>query len=225
MIGRDRDLAALTRTLQAADDGTPSYAVLTGEPGIGKSRLASELVAHARQIGGTQVLIGRCSQDDSAPPLWPWATVLEVLGAELPAYQDSEDEGAQFRAWEQITRTIRGAAADKTLLLVIDDLHWADTSTLRVLRLLAETAEDDRLMVLTTWRAHPEPTGELADVAEVLARRHALRARAGRSPRRRGRRGVRECVPQPTVGTAGGGTARTHRRQPVLSRRVRQAGR
>ena len=52
MIGRDRDLAALTRTLQVADDGTPSYAVLTGEPGIGKSRLASELVAHARQIGG-----------------------------------------------------------------------------------------------------------------------------------------------------------------------------
>ena len=175
MIGRDRDLAALTRALQAADDGTPSYAVLTGEPGIGKSRLASELVAHAREIGGTQVLIGRCSQDDSAPPLWPWATVLDVLGAELPAYQDSQDEGAQFRAWEQITRTIRGAAADKTLLLVLDDLHWADTSTLRVLRLLAETAEDDRLMVLTTWRAHPEPTGELADVAEVLARRHALR--------------------------------------------------
>ncbi len=66
-------------------------------------------------------------------------------------------------------------AREQTLLLVLDDLHWADTSTLRVLRLLAETVQDARLMVVTTWRDQPAPTGTLADAAEMLARRHALR--------------------------------------------------
>ncbi len=67
------------------------------------------------------------------------------------------------------------AAAERHLLVVLDDLHWADTSTLRVLRLLAETAESGRLMVVATWRHEPPPTGQLAELAEMLARRHALR--------------------------------------------------
>ena len=67
------------------------------------------------------------------------------------------------------------AAAERHLLVVLDDLHWADTSTLRVLRLLAETAGSGRLMVVATWRHEPPPTGQLAELAEMLARRHALR--------------------------------------------------
>ena len=66
-------------------------------------------------------------------------------------------------------------------MVVLDDLHWADTSTLRVLRLLVETTDQARLLVVTTWRAHPEPTGALADVAEALARMHALRLAAVRT--------------------------------------------
>jgi hypothetical protein len=58
---------------------------------------------------------------------------------------------------------------------VLDDLHWADPASLRVLRMLAETTSSARLMVLVTWRAHPEPVGRHADVVEMLARRHALR--------------------------------------------------
>lgn len=122
-----------------------------------------------------------CSQDDGAPPLWPWAAILRGLGAELPLVTD-EDPGAPFRVREAIIGVLVEAARQRPLLLVLDDLHWADTASLRVLRLLAETvhagAEDQAslsLVVLATWRNHPAPTGPLAEVAEALARRHATR--------------------------------------------------
>jgi DNA-binding SARP family transcriptional activator len=174
MVGRDRQLAALVAALEQAEAGTPAHAVLTGEPGIGKSRLAAELVAEARRRGH-RVLVGRCSQDDGAPPLWPWATILESLGLPLEAEDDTPAEGGQFRSWERISNAVRDASRDQVTVVVLDDLHWADSSTLRVLRLLAETVADERLLVLASWRTHPEPTGSLADVAESLARRHAVR--------------------------------------------------
>ncbi len=181
MVGRDAQLAALRATLAAARGGRPSLAVVTGEPGIGKTRLAQELAATARATG-VVVAVGRGSQDDGAPPLWPWSSVLRDLGLELPGWE-GEDEGARFRAWEQITRQVRAAAGPAPLLVVLDDLHWVDTSSLRVLRLLAETMADEPLMVLCTWRRHPPPAGALADVAETLARQHALRIElAGLAP-------------------------------------------
>ena len=124
---------------------------------------------------GARLLVGRCSQDDGAPPLWPWQQVLRGLGADLDV-GDGEDEGAEFRTWEAVVATRpRLRRGDETLVVVLDDLHWADVPTLRVLRLLIETVESGRLLVLATWRTHPEPTGALADAAESLARRHAAR--------------------------------------------------
>ena len=88
---------------------------------------------------------------------------------------EGDDAGVEFRSWELVTRTVREAGATRPVVVVLDDLHWADTATLRVLRLLAETSEADRLLVVTTWRDQPRPVGALADVAETLARRHAVR--------------------------------------------------
>ncbi|MFC7493701.1 MULTISPECIES: BTAD domain-containing putative transcriptional regulator [unclassified Nocardioides] len=173
MVGRDDDLASLLTMVERADRGAPSYAVLTGEPGIGKSRLAAELVMEARRRG-LLTLVGRCSQDDGAPPLWPWKSVLEGLGTTLLDEDAAgEGDGEQFRAWERIVETIRSAARDRTVVVVLDDLHWADASTLRVLRLLVETTDLARLLVVTTWR--PEQSGLLAEVSESLARMHAVR--------------------------------------------------
>ncbi|HET9859732.1 MAG TPA: BTAD domain-containing putative transcriptional regulator [Nocardioidaceae bacterium] len=174
MVGRDAQLDALTDLLGIADSGTPTFASLVGDPGIGKSRLAAELAERAR-ARGVAVLVGRCSQDEGAPPLWPWVSVLEGLGHALPGEVAHEDEGSRFRSWDQIVRILLDEAAKRTLLVVLDDLHWADVSSLRVLRLLAESATRGRLMLLGTWRNHPEPTGALGSVAESLARRHALR--------------------------------------------------
>ncbi len=175
LVGRDDQLAALVGLLEQSED-KPVFAVVTGEPGIGKSRLCAELAASA-VADGVRVLVGRCSQDEGAPPLYPWASVLRELGQELPSGTgaDGDDSTSRFRAWESIARTVLDAAADQRLLVILDDLHWADTSTLRVLRLVAEMAEQGRLMVVSTWRHEPPPTGQLAELAEMLARRHALR--------------------------------------------------
>ena len=181
LAGRDDELATLKdlvdRTI-AGTGGDPAFAALTGDPGIGKSRLTIEAATYASEQGMT-IAWGRCSQDDGAPALWPWATVLERLGAGLPSGGASDDSGAAFRAWEAVVERVLAAATAGPLMLVIDDLHWADTSSLRVLRLLTEAAVAEgagpRLLVVTTWREHPPPEGALAEVAEALARKHALR--------------------------------------------------
>jgi DNA-binding SARP family transcriptional activator len=173
LVGRAAELARLTGML---DSPTPAFAALVGEPGIGKSRLAAELAAVAARRG-VLVLPGRCSQDEGAPPLWPWTTVLGALGGPAPAVddEDADPQAGRFRTWDAIAARVLAAAAERPVLLVLDDLHWADASSLRVLRHLVATAETGRLAVVATWRRHPEPTGPLAEVAEALARRHAVR--------------------------------------------------
>lgn len=182
LAGRDDELAAMKALVDrtvAGTGGAPAFAALTGDPGIGKSRLAIEAATYAAEQGMT-IAWGRCSQDDGAPALWPWATVLERLGSELPSGGSVDDDGgAAFRAWEAVVERVLAAATAGPLMLVIDDLHWADTSSLRVLRLLTEAAVAEgagpRLLVVTTWREHPLPEGALAEVADALARQHALR--------------------------------------------------
>lgn len=172
MVGRSGQLDALLGALGRAAGGVPTYAIVTGEPGIGKSRLCAELAAQACDEGA-RLLWGRCSQDDGAPPLWPWRQVLLGLGHDLEVA--AGDEGAAFRTWEAIAHRIRDAARHETLVVVLDDLQWADTPTLKALRLLVETVTDGRLLVLATWRSHPDPGGALADAADALARAHATR--------------------------------------------------
>jgi DNA-binding SARP family transcriptional activator len=177
LVGRSEQLSALIGALRTAASGSPTYAALTGDPGIGKSRLCAELATRA-VAEGALVLLGRCSQDDGAPPLWPWQQVLRGLGHQLEV-EPGDDEGAEFRTWESVVDRVVAAAQDQTLVVVLDDLHWADPPTLRVLRLLTSTVQSGRLLVLATWRSHPEPTGALADAVEALARQHALRLELG----------------------------------------------
>jgi DNA-binding SARP family transcriptional activator len=174
MVGRDAELAGALSALEDARSGRVSFVAVTGEPGIGKSRLCAELAAAARHRGFV-VAAGRCSQDDGAPPLWPWSQVFADLGVPLPVEPAGDDPGARFRTWHRIVERLVEAGAERPVLVVLDDLHWADASSLRVLRLLAETATDGRLAVTVTWRPDPAPTGALAEAAEALARRHGIR--------------------------------------------------
>lgn len=175
LVGRDEQLAELVGALDQAESGSVALAALVGEPGIGKSRLAGELAKVAGERGAT-VLLGRCSQDDGAPPLWPWQQVLRALGRDLPEETEGdEDGGGRFRTWEAIAGAVAEAASERTIVVLLDDLHWADVASLRVLRLLGETVQQGRLLVLGTWRSHPEPTDALLDAVETFARRHAVR--------------------------------------------------
>lgn len=171
MLGRDEELARLVTELDRAASGEAAFAVVTGDPGIGKSRLSAELIDWARRRG-MRTVIGRCSQDEGAPPLYPWRGILGALQLDVAV---EPGEGSGFAAWEAVVSTLVSEASDEPLLVVLDDLHWADSATLRVLRLLAESARVARLLVVATWRSKPSVTGALADVAEAMARRHAVR--------------------------------------------------
>ena len=178
-IGRDAERAALTALLDAAAAGSFAAAQVVGEPGIGKTRLVEDLAEQAGRRGLT-VAVGRCSQDDGAPPLWPWRSVLETFGG--PTLQDEPvgggaDSGTDYLArWDAIARRVVDAATTTPVLVVLEDLHWADEATLRTLaHLLATTPADAGLCVVGTRRAQPEPSGALALVAESFARRHAAR--------------------------------------------------
>ncbi|GAA2133659.1 BTAD domain-containing putative transcriptional regulator [Nocardioides bigeumensis] len=178
-IGR----AAERSRLHALLDVPAGAALIVGEPGIGKTWLAGELADEARRRGYV-VARGACSQDDGAPPLWPWLGVLRALDparagiAAMVEHGGDGDSAARqaFETSDRIAQALFAAAEAAPVLVVLDDLHWADDATLRTLRhVLAETPADSALVVVATRRAHPEPEGALADVGEAFARRHALR--------------------------------------------------
>ncbi|WP_322937332.1 ATP-binding protein [Nocardioides bizhenqiangii] len=171
LVGRDAHLEVLESLLTRAGDGQPQFVTIVGEPGAGKSRLGAEFALRAR-AGGATVLVGRCSQEEDAPPLWPWAT---ALGAPMPAAteEDRDDhDAARFAISESIRRTLVDLSRDRTVVLGLEDLHWADPLSLRVLRHLAAHTDTARLVVVCTWRRGTQ-VGPLAEAAEALARRHA----------------------------------------------------
>ena len=180
VIGRGTELDQLTALLDDADRGRPGFACLIGEPGIGKSRLAAELGVMARRRGA-DIAVAACSQDEGAPPLWPWMAIVRDLGLDtsLEATSSADVGGSQFELWDELTRRLADAAASATTVVVFDDLHWSDTSSLRALRHLVQSVSDVRLLTVCTWRPHPAPAGALADLAATLARRHAVRLELG----------------------------------------------
>jgi DNA-binding SARP family transcriptional activator len=183
LVGRGIELAALLDLLDGAQTGVPRSAMLVGEPGIGKTRLAEALADRAAERG-FGVHTGRCSSDEGAPPLWPWVSVLGSLtrGRDAgtaalidPDRREIAGGADRFAQFEAVVRAVAVAGADEPQLLVFDDLHWADPSTLSLLRHVTDRIERGRLMILATRRAHPAPSGALAEYAETLARRQALR--------------------------------------------------
>ncbi|MET0865358.1 MAG: AAA family ATPase [Nakamurella sp.] len=188
LVGRDNQLEQLRTLLVQAQSGSSTAAMLIGEPGIGKSRLLRELARSAAD-SGFLVVSGSCSQDDGAPSLWPWLRILAALEEALPvcaayridllAGRNVVDEGDRWQLWEAVLQRLRGAAAARPLLVIVDDLHWADPSTLILLRHLIERLVDRgtsaRIAIAMARRTHPEPTGLLANLAETLARAGALR--------------------------------------------------
>ncbi|WP_336921051.1 AAA family ATPase [Aquipuribacter sp. SD81] len=177
LVGRAEEQAALSGLLDAALAGRTAVGVVVGEPGIGKSALLGDLAAAARARGVT-VATGRCSQDDGAPPLWPFLQVLRDLGAGAasPLELVPTGDAPAFGTWERVARGVLDAAAERPVLLVLDDLHWADEATHRALAHLLGSAPDDaRLALVVSRRAHPEPSGTLALAADALARRQSVR--------------------------------------------------
>jgi len=161
---------------------------------MGKTALASEAVAYAKARGATAVW-GTCWEGDGAPGFWPWIQVMRALVpedgdagegvlAELTCITEERgggglgDESAiRFRTYDLAATYVRRRAAQRPLVIVIDDLHWADVSSLRLLVFLAGQLHDAAVLVIGTYRDvemtagdHPARPllAELAGQAELI---------------------------------------------------------
>ncbi|MCH8987754.1 MAG: AAA family ATPase [Chloroflexi bacterium] len=196
-VGREQEMGRLRTALSEAANGRGQLMMLVGEPGIGKTRTAQELARHA-ESQGFQVFWGWCYEGEGAPPYWPWVDSLRThiqqadpdvlrrqMGAgaapigemipEVLAKLDSvepapamEPDQARFRLFDAITGFLKKASEDSPLLLVLDDLHWADQPTLLLLEFLARQLEDTRILIVGTYRDTEAPPG--SPLGESLAR-------------------------------------------------------
>ncbi|MET8150710.1 AAA family ATPase [Actinoplanes sp. NPDC049668] len=168
LVGRVPEVVALDRLRAAAAAGQGAAALLVGEAGIGKTTLVEEAVARAAAAGAT-VGTGRAVPDEGAPAYWPWLRLLEDvpgLSPELlsaPAAEGESPAALRFRVAQATVRALREAGH---LVLVLEDLHWADPPSLALLRLLCHELPGTRLLVIGTARPPFAPDG--LPGAEVL---------------------------------------------------------
>ena len=222
LAGRAGELAALDGALRDALAGRAGFVSLVGEPGIGKSRLAGELAAIASRQG-VRVVEGRCSQDEGAPPLWPWQQVLRALRIDLEV-TDARDEGAAFRTWEAVVGAVLGAAEGRR-----SSRRAGRPALGRRVDVAGPAPARRGRQRRTAARGH-----DVAGVPAAGRRPRRPRRDAGPPPcdppgvergrrlrRRRDRRCGHRSRPDRPAGT---GPRRADRRQPVLPRRIRPPG-
>ena len=157
-VGRARELAELERALAAARVGSGATALVAGEAGIGKTRIASELATRARDAG-FEVLLGH-SIDlvGTELPYQPFVEALRPLGDPGPA--DGQTPGSQLGAFEHTLELLTDRAAEAPVLLVLEDLHWADVSTLDLVVFLAHNLDDRAVLLLATYRSDEPSSAE-----------------------------------------------------------------
>ncbi|MFD9286420.1 AAA family ATPase [Streptomyces mirabilis] len=155
LIGRTDELAALRRAVEPALEKGTAVVLLEGEPGAGKSRLMEEIAGYAE---GRDALVvwGHCLEGEGRPSMWPWVETVSSLfdvmpqsrrehwaardlghlvgiRAERPAAPAIPDGNARYRLLDQVVDLIAEAAAERPVVLMLDDLQWADTSSLQLL--------------------------------------------------------------------------------------------
>jgi DNA-binding CsgD family transcriptional regulator len=187
LVGRDDELQLLLDAVVASRDGRPAVVLLGGDAGVGKTRLLAQLVADAP--AGTTVLRGGCVDlGDVGLPYLPFVEVFADLARQLPAVltvpglepllPGSSAQGGELvrlRLFEAVVSALRAAGEQAPLVLVLEDLHWADASSRELLRFLVTRLRDERVALLASYRAddlhrrHPLTPllGELGRLAGV----------------------------------------------------------
>lgn len=179
-VGRDVELSQLHNAWSIARSGQREVVLLAGEPGIGKTTLAARVADEAAEDNGV-VLFGRCDEE-SVVAFQPWvesldhlvettdaddlrallgpqapdlALLLPSLGRRLPEVADVAGSGLEterYRMFEAVATLLRAVAAVAPVLLVFDDLHWADRPTLQLLQHVIRRGGDDSMLIVGTYR-------------------------------------------------------------------------
>jgi DNA-binding NarL/FixJ family response regulator len=174
LVGRAAELVELDAALESALAGRVSVVLVRGEPGIGKTRLVEELVQHAADRA--VVAWGLVDEDEGAPPYWPWTQVLGSLLASVGEDALGEDAAtvaavvpqiaqgaggvvgprdpvaARFALHQAVTNVLRRLGERRSLVLVLDDLHWADVASLELTRFVARHLAGVPVLLVATYR-------------------------------------------------------------------------
>jgi DNA-binding CsgD family transcriptional regulator len=180
-VGRENERARLRSRLEEARSGRGGLVMLVGEPGIGKTRTAEEFAERARADGAT-VLWGRCYEGEWAPTYGPFAEALaeyvrdadaESLRADLgygappiarlvPALREKlpdieepaplQPDEERFRLLDAVSQFLIAVSQRAPVVLVLDDLHWADEGTVAMLRHVARFARQNRILIIGAYR-------------------------------------------------------------------------
>jgi class 3 adenylate cyclase len=199
-VGRDEEMARIAGLFHRAQAGEGALVMVVGEPGIGKTRMAEELAELARGEG-TRVLAGRCYEGEWAPPYGPFGEAIETYARAVTPEELRRDLGPgapplarlvpslrerlpdiaepiplqadeeRFRLFDAVSQLLIAASERAQILLVLDDLHWADRDTIAMLQHVARAVPRHRILVLGLYRdveldrQHP-----LADALGALRR-------------------------------------------------------
>lgn len=181
LVGREVELDSLRRHWHEAQRGHAQLVLISGEPGVGKTRLAKELIAYGRLHGG-RILQGGCYEYEAMVPYLPFAEALRewVHGQSTESLKDNlgnvanelaklapeiearlgpltpnpslAPEQERIRLFDNFARFLQKLSAEKGLLLFLDDLHWADRGTLSMVHYLLRRLRNERVLILGGYR-------------------------------------------------------------------------
>jgi class 3 adenylate cyclase/tetratricopeptide (TPR) repeat protein len=203
-VGRKKERAELRAWFDRLEDGRGGLVVIGGEPGVGKTRLAEELIRDA-DAHGFRTVTGRCYEMESPPPYGPFVEVLEAAAKEvdavtfrmalgpsageiakvLPQLRHAYDdippplelppEQERRYLFNSIRDFIRRASALKPLVVLFDDVHWADDASLQLMEHIAPELPDMPVLVIATYRdVELDVYRPLAKTLEDLLRRRLV---------------------------------------------------
>ncbi|HEV2777857.1 MAG TPA: AAA family ATPase [Actinophytocola sp.] len=170
LIGRDHPAGILRAEIGRAVDSHGGLVLVTGEPGIGKTALVTGAAEDARKLGAL-VLHGSCWDSDSAPGYWPWVQVVRGLRRAVPAEDYAAAERAAgpglaallgespaaeategFPLYDAVTTALVSVSHARPVVVVLDDLHWADSASIALLEFAAQHTWFERLLLIGTYR-------------------------------------------------------------------------
>jgi hypothetical protein len=190
LVGREEPLRRLTRALDETFSGIGRLVLISGEPGVGKTRLALEALDSAAGLGA-RCAVGACWDGAGAPGLWPWVQILRSLRADLGPEEwdratgspegavdrlldaDHHGDAAEFHLLESILHVLTFLCDERPLVVLLEDLHWADPASVSLMTFLHRHAVHLPFLMIGTYRAdemaradHPL-RDQMADLAQA----------------------------------------------------------